>query len=264
MLDNVEATTFVRAMGNGRTKPALLFAERLDGSEIEVVAKFSAGCGVGGLVREAISSCLATDLGLPMPEALLIDLTPSFIASVPDIPMQQHMAAGDFMAFATVKLPNGFASWIDTGADLAPALDRQAQEILCFDCWVTNADRMHKNRNLLTDGTSFAIFDHELALAHTMNLFWKPPWIVKALDQARPPVEHVFFQLLRGRASYALNSLMTRLAALTDGRIDSYGSALPQSWLAAEPATVTSTVGFVKDLRDQAQAALTEFTRAMT
>ena len=64
MLHRATPIAFDRAMGNGRTKPALLVCETQAGEEVEVVAKFSANCdqGVTNLAREAVAACLAADL----------------------------------------------------------------------------------------------------------------------------------------------------------------------------------------------------------
>jgi hypothetical protein len=69
---------------------------------------------------------------------------------------------------------------------------------------------------------------------------------------------------LRGRGAYELTTLTARLLALTDGRIEAYGSAVPEEWAAAEPETVSKTITFVKNLRDKAEAAAEEFKRAMS
>ena len=76
MLDMVIAVRFDRRMGTGKTKPMLLACTAPDGSDVEVVAKVSAGCerGVGGLVAEAIAAMLAADLDLPVPEPFLVRL----------------------------------------------------------------------------------------------------------------------------------------------------------------------------------------------
>jgi hypothetical protein len=66
MLETVIATRFDRRMTNGKTKPCLMACDCEDGSEVDVVVKFSGGCerGVGGLVTEAIVAMFAADLEL--------------------------------------------------------------------------------------------------------------------------------------------------------------------------------------------------------
>ena len=77
MLDDVVAVRFHKPMDVGRTTPLLIVAQRADGQEVEMVAKFSKGAdiGAGGLMREALCAMLASDLGLPVPEPFWFALT---------------------------------------------------------------------------------------------------------------------------------------------------------------------------------------------
>src|SRR4051794_40647199 len=85
MLEEVEAVRFDRVMTKGKTRPILLMCERDNGDEIEVIAKFSFGCenSTAGLVREAMSSMLASDLGMPVPEPLVVHVSTEFVRSIP-------------------------------------------------------------------------------------------------------------------------------------------------------------------------------------
>ncbi len=266
MLDRVDATGFVRVMGSGRTRPVLLVCERGDEQDVEVVTKFSSGgCGIGGLIREALSAVLAKDLNLPVPEPLVVHLTDEFIDIIPDGTSRAQIKASSRVAFGSRLLPSGFGLWVSHGGKMSAALDAQALDVTAFDCWTTNADRRIENSNLLTDGHGFAMIDHELALGHDLiNLFWQGPWVENALSNAQPPENHVFFSHLRGRADYDITALTTRLADLTDGRIDAFGNALPLEWVNTEPDTVNRTIVFLKNLRDQAESSAKEFKRAMS
>jgi hypothetical protein len=66
MFECAEAIRFDKKMGIGRTKPLLLVCDSPDG-DVEVVAKFSEGCSMGGLIREAMTAMFSLDLGLPVP-----------------------------------------------------------------------------------------------------------------------------------------------------------------------------------------------------
>lgn len=71
MFETIDATRFDRLMSNGKTKPALFTCQKADGTDVEVIAKFSNMCTYGGLIREAMAAFFALDLGLPVPELLL-------------------------------------------------------------------------------------------------------------------------------------------------------------------------------------------------
>lgn len=262
MFERVEAIRFDRMMTNGRTRPMLIVCEDAD-EEVELVAKFSEGCSVGGLIREALTAMLAQDLGLPVPAPYLVELSADFIDSIPDPTVADFLRKSDSFGFGSRRLPNGYAAWIEPGGRMPGGLEQEAIEILALDCWLTNADRHIRNHNLLTNGKHFAIFDHELALMTRLNLFWHEPWQVDALEGARPPLDHVFFKHLRGRADCPIEAMSARLAALTDQRINAYADALPPSW-AAQAQTVATATAFIMSLRDNLDPAGTELKRALS
>ena len=151
MFESVEAIRFDRKMGNGRTKPMLLVCDGPSG-EIEVVAKFSEGCSVGGLIREAITAMFAVDLGLPVPPPYLVALSDDFIESIPDATVAEFLRKGDRFGFGSQRLPDGYAAWIEPAGKMTNTLEQEAVDILALDCWLTNGDRRVDNHNLLTNG----------------------------------------------------------------------------------------------------------------
>lgn len=262
MFDTVEAIRFDRVMSVGRTRPILLACERSSSQEVEVIAKFSVGCSIGGLIREAITAMLAKDLGLPVPEPFLVRLSAEFIASIQDKSLVDFLKAGSPFGFGSSRLPNGFATWIVPPGKIRPELDLAALEIMALDCWLTNPDRRQSNHNLLTNGNEFSIFDHELALMTNLNLFWREPWLSDALMGSQPPLDHVFYPLLRGRATYALDSLCSRMAAITDARIEEYVDAIPPEWSALDD-TASVAKAFIIALRDNVLPAANELKKAL-
>ena len=262
MFECVDAVRFDRTMGIGKTLPMLLACDCPEG-EVEVVAKFSRGCSVGGLIREALTAMFAIDLGLPVPPPYLVRLSDDFVKNISDPVVADFLREGDSFGYGSRRLPDGYAAWIEPAGKMSDELEQEALNILSLDCWLTNGDRHVKNHNLLTNGKSFAIFDHELALMTDLNLFWKEPWQVNALQDTRPPQEHVFFRHLRGRTTYELDQLMARLAALTDVRIYEYIGALPPSW-AVDAETCNKACAFIMSLRDNLVPAGTELKRALS
>lgn len=264
MFERVEAVRFDRKMSNGRTSPLLLECERDDGSTVEVVAKFSAGCSAGGLIREAIVAMLASDLELPVPAPYLVELSPAFIDGIPDATVASALRKSDVFGFGSQRLPDGFRVWVEPGGRMSDSLEQEALDIMALDCWLTNADRRVANPNLLTDGKQFAIFDHELALLGPTILFWQEPWLADALLGKKPPDDHVFFTHLRRRAAYSFATMLQRLGSLPDSRIDSYLAALPPSWTSASTEDVAGTAGaYLKALRDNSAGADAELKKAL-
>ena len=262
MFEAVDATRFDRKAATGRTSPLLLECERSDGSTVEVVAKFSMGCGIGGLVREAIAAMFAIDLGLPVPAPYLVHVSREFVDTVPDPSIADFLMNSDVCGFGSTRLPDGFGQWIAPGGRMSDALEQEVTDIMAFDCWITNSDRRVTNSNLLTDGRRFAIFDHELALMPSI-FGWPTPWLENALANARPPEDHVFFEHLRRRTGYLTDTIRSKLASLTDARIGEYVATLPPSWVQHQNIAM-DVQKYLRTLRDNADGANIELKRALS
>lgn len=263
MLELVVAERFGRRMTNGKTWPCELECARADGSGVELVAKFSVGCErrVGGLIVEAISAMLAADLDLPVPEPLLVSFDDDFIQclSAAHVELAQRMRASSPVAFGSSKLPPGFTV-LPIGKPIPVAVRQQAAEIFAFDCLIQNPDRRADNPNLLFDGRSFAIFDHELAFITTGIIGWQPPWKMGSL-QAINSNRHVLFAELSGRA-HDLTRLEGAWQAITDQQLENYRRALPAEW-ADDGGAAGKALGFVAELRDNIRPALAEIVRVL-
>lgn len=192
MLEKVEATRFDRAMTKGRTMPLLLAAEYSDGSSVELIGKFSHGGNIGaiGLAREAIGAMLAADLGLPVPNPLLITISDAFIETVPNPDAADLLRQSLRVGFGSSKLPGGYVVWPD-GNGVSKRMLAQAAEIFAFDALIQNADRHPKN------------------MAH--------------------PDRHVFFTAIKGQ-TLDFSRLIGAWEAISDARLAQYQAALPAQW----------------------------------
>jgi hypothetical protein len=262
MLPRATPIAFDRAMGNGRTKPALLICETQTGEEVEVVAKFSANCdqGVTNLAREVIAACLAGDLGLPIPTPYLLDITPAWAASVTDAAIRANIQRSAPVAFGSSFAGPQFSAWND-GTTLRPAMVPLALATFVFDAIIQNPDRRSSNPNCLVRGDAFRIFDHELAFAHGLILGWKPPWTPGGLQLLEQPGFHIFRRKLRGEQ---LDIALVRESwkKLTDSRIDGYAATVPVEWAQSAP-DVSGAVALIKSARDQIDACLVEIQRVL-
>lgn len=264
MLDKVEAVRFDRPMLNGRTKPILINCERENGKEVEVVAKFSFGCdnSTDGLMREALAAMLAKDLGLPIPEPFVVNITPEFIGSIQNQEVATLLKKSDQLGFGSSKLPNGFFVWTSASGPLSRKLEQVALEIMAFDAWLTNADRRVTNPNLLTDSDNFAIFDHELTLMTNLNIGWQAPWIAGSFSGQNNLKNHVFYQSFAGKSGFELSRICNVFSNISDERINSYAHAIPTSWCTNHQALL-QIVDFIIKLRNNIQLASIEFLRAL-
>jgi len=262
MLDSVTATRFDRRAGTGRNRPCFVSCESATGDIVDVVIKFSGGCeaGVTALTHEAIASCLASDLDLPVPEPFLVSLTPEFIEAVPDIEIRQLMQQSVVVSFGVKKLPPQFSIW-PPGKNLNAVTRDVAANILAFDLFIGNVDRIPENPNCQSKGDEIAIYDHELAFTDHLLFGWRPPWVPMALERIRTPGYHLFSDQLR-RKPLALGVLANDWQGLSNERLAAYLGALPPQWAAArEKATFAADT--IRNIRDNMADCVAELTRAL-
>ena len=216
-------------MTTGRNAPVLLEAERDSGEFVEVVVKLaSAECGPGGLVREAVCSMLAADLGLPIAEPFVVEFSQDFIDSIASSEEKVRFKAGS----------SGFGCMHAVGMHLYPVaqglplkLMDTASGVFAFDGGVLNPDRLKIRPNCLTDGNSLLLIDHESALnVYGRGFLVIDPWTTNALKPFTcGDTEHLFFKGLRGE-EHCNDKLIQSLAAVSATRVDSYMKAVPNEW----------------------------------
>ncbi len=259
MLERVTATSFMKRLGSGRTKPPLLDCERSNGERLEVVAKLSgSGCGPHGVVREAIMAMLGADLGLPVPEPVLVGLVEGFIEALPkeQAALAHELRYSLLPTFGCCRIPAGFSVWSSVREIAAQAIEA-AGEIFAFDALTLNPDRRVSNPNCQWNGTSFAIFDHEMGLdvATVGTVLLPAPWQAGGLHSLiQGPGEHVLYKGLRGRAP-SLTRLEAAWNAVAATRLQEYRDALPSEWLPLVGPSLEQAIQYLNTLRNHVDEA---------
>jgi len=266
MLDVINAARLHRRMSSGRTGPFLLECENGEQQLVEVVAKFTGPhLAAEGLIREALCAMLAADLSLPVPECFCVALPTDFLAALAATHLSESAALSSAipLGFGSRKLPPGYAAWMPERS-IPKAMQAEAAEIYAFDLLVQNPDRRPSNPNLLSKGERFAIIDHEMALMTEAIVGWKPPWETGALSASSAPKGHVLWSVLR-RTTPDLSRLLGAWEAIDDSRIDTYGSAIPPTWIPAADVrrTLEVAMGFLRDLRRNLRPAMQEIMRTL-
>ncbi len=238
---------------------------RADGSEVEAIVKFAAGCEAKemSLVREAIVAVLAADLDLPIPEPFIVRVESDFADTISDDGVKAQARKSPHVAFGSQKLPPGFATF-PIEKPLPRELVTAAAEIFAFDHLIANPDRTAANPNLLFNGRAFGIFDHELAFFTEGILGWKAPWEPGGASFPRdlpPSIRHVFLEELRGR-TLDLNRLTGAFEAISDRRIDEYGGSLPAEWV-ADSQSVEGILDYIRALKEQLPLAIKQLLEAL-
>lgn len=144
----------------GGSLPALVEAD----DDALYVAKFrGAGQGPLALVAEVVAGELARELGLPMPELVLVELDGGIGKGEPD-PEIQELLLNSVGANLGVAFLDGAETYSpDQGDPPAPDL---AADIAWFDGLVANVDRTPRNPNLLRAAGGLHLIDHGAAIYH--------------------------------------------------------------------------------------------------
>lgn len=265
MFRKVYAIRFDKPAGNGRNRACFVTCMNADGERSEAIVKFSAGCesGVGALIREALSAFFASDLGLHIPEPLLVELPDGFTAG-PCYP--EHSAfirTSSKFAFGSTKLAPGYQI-VSPAHPVQGPLIQKAAEIFVFDTFTANYDRGPQNPNCLTQGDFVSIIDHELAFLMGSILFWKSPWVAGGGESLSTVDKHVFWIHVR-KQNIDLANMKNCLENIDDARLDSYIAALPDEWLAGQGNVIANEiVSYIRDLRTNSTEAFNEVVRVLS
>ncbi|MFI5274188.1 MAG: HipA family kinase [Ktedonobacterales bacterium] len=157
-LRRVLATRYVTPLREGGSLPGLVEA---DDDGLYVLKFRGAGQGPKALVAEVSAGEIGRQLGLPVPELVLMDLDAALGRSEPDFEVYALIKASAGLNMGMDFLPGSLA--FDPAAAARVDADL-ASRIVWFDALVTNVDRTPRNTNLLEWHRRLWLIDHGAAL----------------------------------------------------------------------------------------------------
>ena len=206
VLRTVTATRYVTPLREGGSLPAIVEADD-DGL---YVCKFrGAGQGAKALAAEIVAGELARELGLPVPELVLVELDPALAAAEPDPEIQELIVASAGLNLGMDFLPGSLPY---SPADPPPP--ELAAAVVWFDALVTNVDRTPRNPNLLRWHRGLWLIDHGASL----YAFHAPDPLARATTPFAAIREHVLLpaagSILAADARLAARARPAQVAAL--------------------------------------------------
>lgn len=231
-LRSVRATKYVTPFREGGSLPGLVEA---DDDGLYVVKFHGAAQGPRALVAEVIAGELARALGLPVPELVLVDVSPA-LGGLDGDPWVGELLERSPGENAGVDFLPGSLTF-NPRADGRPDPELAAN-VVWFDALVTNTDRSPRNPNILAWHRRLYLIDHGacLFIHHT----WRDP-----AEHARRPLETLAEHVLLPFAG-SLKAAHGRLAPLvTERLLRSIVELVPDAWLLPHP-----TVGDAAAQRD--------------
>jgi hypothetical protein len=154
----VAATRYVTPLREGGSLPAIVEA---DDDGMYVVKFRGAGQGPKALVAELLAAALGRALGLPVPEAVLVELDPALGMAEPDPEIQELLERSAGLNVGLDYLPGSLPLGSPVGSGVPPEL---AADVVWFDALLQNVDRTPRNPNLLLWHRKLWLIDHGAAL----------------------------------------------------------------------------------------------------
>lgn len=221
MLRTVYATRYVTPLREGGSLPAIVEA---DDDGLYVLKFRGAGQGPLALVAELVAGEIGRELGLKVPELVLIEVDAALGRNEPDEEIRDLLRASVGLNLAMDYLPGSIM--FDPAAGDKAATET-ASEAVWFDAFVTNIDRTASNPNLLCWHKSLYFIDHGAAMYFHHN--WQD---IDTMARSRFPAirNHV---LLRWASAIADADSRLR-PKLKDGVFDRILQAVPDAWLPPE------------------------------
>lgn len=142
-LRTVTALRYVQPLREGGSLPAVVDTD----ASIFVVKFRGAGQGPKALVAELVVGLIASEIGLPIPEIVLVDVRPIFGRSEPDPEIQDLLRASHGINVGLRYLDGAFNFALSAAGDLITP--EFASRLVWLDAFVTNPDRSHRNPNIL-------------------------------------------------------------------------------------------------------------------
>jgi hypothetical protein len=218
MLRTVRAIRYVAPLREGGSLPGLMEADD-DGTW---VVKFrGAGQGPKALVAEVVAGEIGRALDLPVPEAVLVELAPSFGRLEIDYEIGHLLRTSVGTNYGLDFLPGSIT--YDPLVPPAPDADFAA-DVVWFDAFVTNPDRTPRNANMLEWHGRTWLIDHGA------SLYFHHDW-GDALERARQPFERIREHVLLPYASDLAAADERAKERLSEAHFADVLSAVPDAWL---------------------------------
>lgn len=239
-LRRVEAIRYVTALREGGSLPGLVEGDD-DGTW--VVKFHGAGQGPGALIAEVAGGEIARQIGLPVPELVLVEVAAELGHAEPDPEIQELIEASPRLNLGMDFLPGALPFALSPEEPFDPEL---AADIVFFDALITNIDRTPRNPNLLTWHERTWLIDHGAAFYRQHG---SKPLAETALAPTPVLRDHVLLP--------AAGSLAAAGERLSDGISEAIEPALalvPDEWLGEDPAARREDFGLFLTRRLAGQA----------
>ncbi|HEU4635255.1 MAG TPA: HipA family kinase [Edaphobacter sp.] len=214
----VRATQYITALREGGSLPAIVAADDLG---LYVLKFHGAGQGPLALVAELVAGEIGRELGLNVPEIVLVEIDAALGRNEPDQEIRDLLKASVGLNLALDYLP-GSTMFDAAAGDVANA--DIASMAVWFDAFVMNVDRTPYNANLLVWHNDLYFIDHGASLY--VHHDWES-MLDRAESSFRSSSEHVLLPW----ATELAKAEERAKTMLTPEKIANILDAIPDKWL---------------------------------
>lgn len=217
----VSATRYVTPFREGGSLPGLMEA---DDDGLYVVKFRGAGQGLKTLVAELIAGEIGRQLGLKVPELVVVDLPAPLTAGEPDPEIKELLDRSIGTNLGLDFLPGALPFDLAMREPVDPLL---AADIVWFDALIANVDRTTRNPNMLRWHDGLWLIDHGAAIYPHHR--WSDP-----AAQGRRSFAAIRDHILLPHAGSLVEADGRLAERLTESDMWAVIAGIPEDWLAPD------------------------------
>jgi len=246
-IPRIFATEWKNALTSGTTTPFLILGmEETTGIRESYVIKPFGHPRIypKAIARELIGAWIGMELGLNVFEPVLITVSSEFTETMRGNSYYGRFVDSVGLNFGTKHVP-GIVNLIN-GAKLTALQTEQAKGIICFDMFVSNADRRIINPNLLISNEQLVIFDHELAFSFVLLMTFlknRTPWVFDTADLELLH-QHFLYPKFKGTI-LGIDDFIESLHIINDEFWTKACALLPEAWLTEEIEEIRAQLNLI-------------------
>lgn len=225
---------------NSANRPVLITGvDVLSGAKNDYIVKFRGAprMSVEASERELLGCFIAMQMEIPVVSPAIMEIDESFADSL--IGRDCHSVAHNSLGknFASKNLREFITLAVDQ--PLNPHQIDCAKEIIAFDVFISNTDRTYQKPNMLTDGQTIVILDHEIAFSFILQLPFArnpTPWLLR--DNEMQLIQHHCLLKKANAKEFDFDGFVNRFDNLNYAFWIKAQSLIPEEWQTGQFETI--------------------------
>lgn len=231
----VHATDFFEMKENSANKPLLVRGtEEQSGEKLDIVVKLKGAermSYAAANLKEVLALFIAMEWDIPCIQPVAVNITQPFVETLRGQSAYQVASNSLGLNFGSINI-DGLRT-LPGNEPLSDTQEKNALHIFAFDAFTSNPDRTYNKPNMITDGKTICILDHELAFAFTMDIVKNiEPWNLSDADNTLLR-KHVLHKRIKGK-NFPDDEILPKFDKLDDQFWDQAENLIPDEWLSEQ------------------------------